>query len=506
MPLHIVGALALLYLDDYLGDSILLDAIKQLQKSKTLTIDLREKLYKSGKPIDWFFKHYIRKDNNGDFIIKGVKKDKNNYALTINSTKKNVAVPVTITSNRNEKTTIWLNESDLPYNETFDKNQVAAVTLNENHYVPELSLNNNSYNLKKAFFRNNLRLRLLQDIPQSGTAVLLASPEFGYNIYDGLLTGITLGNSNMLSNTFRFRFSPQYGLKSQKINGMSYVIANLYHENSAHYLTRFTLFGSSYHYAAQKRYTAFTPSVQFFYRPKGLQNKHRTNLSIRHVSVQLQDLPKDDDRRSYGVSVASFQSKSGDALQNLYYKTELQWEKSFKKISAETAYICYYAPNRRLTLRLFAGGFLDNDTNDSYYNFNASRVNDYLFQYDLYGRSESEGFFSQQYIKAEGGMRTAGSVKGANDWLITAQTSSTLWRWIEAYAEVGWIKNNNQNTHTHWGTGISFNIIPDFFEIHFPIYDSTGSVIKTNSYSKNIRFQLSLRPASLAQLFSQSWF
>ncbi len=500
------GALALLYLNDYLGDSILIDAFKQLSKTKTLDIDLQKKLNTSGKPIDWFFEHYVKENNNGDFVIKGVKTDKSNYTLTIGSTKKNVVIPLTTTSSKNEKTTIWLNKNDLPYIKTFDKNQIASVTLNEKHYVPELSLNNNSYNLNRALFRNNLRLRLLQDIPESGTAVLLASPEFGYNIYDGLLAGITIGNSSMLSNSLRFRFSPQYGLKSQKINGMSYAIVNLYHEKNAHYLTRFTLFGTSYHYATQKRYTAFTPSVQFFYRPKGIQNKHRTNLSLRHVSVQLQDLPKNDERRSYGVNVASFQSKSGDALQNWYYKTELQSEKSFKKISAESQYTTYYAPNRRFTLRLFAGSFLKNDTNDDYYNFNASRVNDYLFQYDLYGRSENEGFFSQQYIKAEGGMRTSGSVKGANEWLITAQTSTTLWRWIESYAEVGWIKNSNKQTNTHWGTGISFNIIPDFFEIHFPMYDSTGNLMIKKAYPKQIRFQLSLRPSALAQLFSQSWF
>ena len=222
--------------------------------------------------------------------------------------------------------------------------------------------------------------------------------------------------------------------------------------------------------------------------------------------MRLDDLPEDDIRRNYGVSLASFQTKTGNALQNLSTKSELQLAKSFKKLSVETEYIFYYLPNRRLTFRAFAGGFFQNTSNDSYFDYNTSRVNDYLFQYDLYGRSETEGFFSQQYIKAEGALRTTGGINSANKWLITTQATTTLWRWIEGYAEVGWIKNNNQKTHTHWGTGVSFNLIPDFFEVHFPLYDATGNLMTKNAYPTQIRFQLSLRPATLAQLFSRSWF
>jgi hypothetical protein len=89
---------------------------------------------------------------------------------------------------------------------------------------------------------------------------------------------------------------------------------------------------------------------------------------------------------------------------------------------------------------------------------------------------------------------------------MTAQSATTIWRWVEGYAEIGWVKSMHQNAETHWGTGITFNLVPDFFEVHFPIYNSNGTVFTNNAYPKNIRFQLSLRPASLAKLFSRSWF
>lgn len=501
------AGLALLYLEDYLGDNTLLKAIKEIPKSNHLDSFLYKHIKKStDKPVDWFFEHYVKQINHPDFLIKGKKIENNNYSIYVSSTNNAIAVPLTVTTTTGAISTRWLTRKDLPFNKVYDKTQIASITVNKDHYAPELSLNNNSFRPGRAFFRNNLKLRLFQDIPQSGEAILLTSPEFGYNIYDGLLTGITLGNSSLLSNNFRFKISPLYGLKSKKINGLGFVLVNLYRKNKPHYLTRFTLFGSSYHYEPKKRYSAFTPSIELFYRPKGIQNNHRSSFLLRHVSINLQDLPIDDTRRNYNVSVAAFQSKSGNALSNLAYNSELQWASTFKKVSVSSEYIAYYKPNRRIVFRAFAGGFLQNNSNDTYFDFNASRVNDYLFQYDLYGRSESEGFFSQQYVKAEGGLRTTGKVSSANRWLITTQGSTTIWRWLEAYAEVGWIKNSNHKTASHWGTGLSFNIVPDFFEIHFPLFDATGNLMTKNTYANQIRFQLSLSPTGIFKLFSRTWF
>jgi len=501
------AGLALLYLDSYLENGTLLDALKSLPNTHKLDTSLQEELSKrTDKPIDWFFDHYISLNNNIDISISAKKTGKEQYELTVSSTKENTAIPLSITTQNEEENTQWILGNELPYRQVCDKKNIKEFTVNKSHLIPELSLNNNSYNLNKRLFRNNLRLRLFQDIPKSGKSVLLLSPDFGYNVYDGLLTGLSAGNSSLLSNNFRFKLSPQFGIKSGQTNGMGFLVWNKYYENKSLYLTRATIFGSSYNYAPNKRYSTFSPSFQLYFRPNGIQQKDRSSLLIRHISVRLEDLPENDSRRNYGVSLASFQTKTGDALQNLSTKTELQWASAFKKLSAETEYIRYYLPNRRLTFRVFAGGFFQNKLDDRYFDYNSSRVNDYLFQYDLYGRSETEGFFSQQYIKAEGALRTTGAISSANKWLITTQTSTTIWRWIEGYAEVGWIKNSKQKTHTHWGTGVSFNLIPDFFELHFPLYDTTGNLMTKNAYVKQIRFQLSLRPATIVRLFSRSWF
>jgi hypothetical protein len=501
------AALALMYLDHYIGDGVLTSTLKDIPKRSLSNAVLKKQLQqKTDKPLDWFFDHYIHLDNNVDLKLQGKKLNAEISRIQISSTQPNIAIPVKKILTSGAQQTDWLLSQDLPFEQNYKNAEVKTFIVNENHYIPEQQLNNNTYKLGNGLFRNNLKFRFLQDISESGTALLLYRPEFAYNYYDGLLGGISIANSSILANKYRFKFSPQYGVKRQQISGMGYVIADFYNENSSHYLTRINLFGSSYHYAPQLRYTVFTPSLIFYYRPKGIQNKERSSLQIRHVSVRLDDLPAEDERRGYGVSLASFQSRKGTALDNFSYKIEAQMARNFKKLSLDSEYITYYGPNRRLTMRLFAGTFLSNSSNDSYYDFNVSRVNDYLFQYDLYGRSEAEGFFSQQYIKAEGALRTTGNLTSANQLLMTAQSATTIWRWIEGYAEIGWVKSKFQTPETHWGTGITFNLVPDFFEVHFPIYNSNGAVYANNAYPKHIRFQLSLRPASLARLFSRSWF
>lgn len=501
------AGLALLFLGDYLEGDVLNTAIKSLTPSNRMDIELQNSVKKiSKKPVDWFFEHYIHLDNNGDISLSGKKLSDGAYQIDINSKKIKHPIPLETTSVTGVKTISWVHKSQLPYRKIYNTNEIASLVVNKHHLIPEERYSNNSYNFKNGFANGKLRMRFFQDIPKSGTQVLLVTPEIGYNLYDGFLSGITLGNSTMLNNFLRYKLSPKYGAKSKKINGSGFVMGSFYHNKKSHYLTRLTLFGSSFHYAPKQRYSVFAPSAQLYYRPDGLQSNKRSYLLFKHVSIHLEDLPATDERKNYGVNLLSFNSESGNALKNRSYKIEFQQAKSFTRTSAEMQFTKYYQPNRRINLRVFMGGFINNKTSDDYFDFSLSRVNDYLFQYDLYGRSEREGLYSQQYIKADGGLRSIGAVKRVNQWLVTTQATTTLWRWIEGYGEVGWYKNKEVETAMHWGTGVSFNLIPDFFEIHFPVADATGTLINKSTYASHIRFQLSLRPASLAQLFSRSWF
>jgi hypothetical protein len=48
--------------------------------------------------------------------------------------------------------------------------------------------------------------------------------------------------------------------------------------------------------------------------------------------------------------------------------------------------------NRQVSLRIYAGTFLYNNSNSDFFSFALDRPTDYLFDYGYYGRSESSGF------------------------------------------------------------------------------------------------------------------
>ena len=70
----------------------------------------------------------------------------------------------------------------------------------------------------------------------------------------------------------------------------------------------------------------------------------------------------------------------------------------------------------------------------------------------------------------------------------------------------GILKDKNQKKREFYGTGIKHNLLPDFFELYFPISSSNGLEINDYRYYNKIRFVLSYEVDSLINLFSRKWF
>src|SRR5690606_39949245 len=97
-----------------------------------------------------------------------------------------------------------------------------------------------------------------------------------------------------------------------------------------------------------------------------------------------------------------------------------------------------------------------------------------LYDYNYLGRSKSTSIFSQQYIEAEGGFKSKLDPAFANQWISTVNTSTTLWKYILAYGDLGLVKNKYNDPKFVYGSGIRVNLVTDYFEIYFPIYSNLG--------------------------------
>ena len=147
-----------------------------------------------------------------------------------------------------------------------------------------------------------------------------------------------------------------------------------------------------------------------------------------------------------------------------------------------------------------------NNSNSDFYSFGLDRPKDYLFDYSYYGRSENSGIFSQQLIIAEGGFKSKFANPYANQWMTTFNATSSIWKWIHLYGDVGLYKNKGLNPKFVYDSGIHLNLVPDYFELFLPMYSSNGFEMGQKNYQEKIRFIVTLSPRTLVNLFTRKWF
>jgi hypothetical protein len=122
------------------------------------------------------------------------------------------------------------------------------------------------------------------------------------------------------------------------------------------------------------------------------------------------------------------------------------------------------------------------------------------------GRSEASGIFSQQIIIAEGGFKSQLTPAFANQWMTTVNTSASIWKYIEAYGDLGLVKNKGNNPEVVYDSGIRLNLVTDYFELYFPVYSNLGWEIGQERYDQKIRIKFTLDPGALLGLFRRKWY
>tara|TARA_Y100001935_G_scaffold66722_1_gene56145 strand:- start:232 stop:558 length:327 start_codon:yes stop_codon:yes gene_type:complete len=104
-----------------------------------------------------------------------------------------------------------------------------------------------------------------------------------------------------------------------------------------------------------------------------------------------------------------------------------------------------------------------------------------------------------------GGFKSFFEDPSSNDFMITTNLNIGLWKWFEGYLDIGALKNKGEKSRYFYGTGFRLNLLPDFFELYFPVSSTNGFELNDNNYYKKIRFIVSYNLESLGNLFSRRW-
>jgi hypothetical protein len=509
------AGLSLTYLDDYLGNQFMSNSIKQFNtqnKEKLTSGNDFETILKSNtnKNIDWFFNTIINSRKIIDYKFSNVSKTKDSVSFSLNNRTK-VAVPIPIYGIKNDTIVFkkWIEpiKEDSIY--SVDRKEAEKIIINFKNEVPEFNLRNNWKKIE-GFYPNNrpIKFTFVKDLEDPYYNQIIYAPILTYNVYDGFSPGIRFHNRAILNRPFVYDINPTYSIKSKSITGSAaFMINKDYRENSM-FNVKYSVSTSYFHYAPDATYLKINPMVLMQFRNEDFRDNRKQMFLFRQVVINREksDIVVDSSLQDYSVFNAKYINSRTELTNHISFVGDIQFSGEFGKISTEMQYRKLFEDNRQLNLRLYVGSFLYNSSNSDFFSFALDRPTDYLFDYAYLGRSSSTGIVSQEFILAEGGFKSKLSTPYANQWITTLNASYSIWNWIEVYGDVGFVKNIQQKQNFVYDSGIRFNLLPDYFELYFPIHSNNGWEITQPNYYEKIRFVITLNPDKFIQLFTRKWF
>lgn len=508
------------YLDQFADDISLKDLITEFLEDHTLqptSIGDFESFIKTKteKNIDWFFTDYVNTREKIDFTIKTIETTEDSIRLTLKN-KRNNSMPISLFKLKNDSVVdmLWVENIIGTKTISLPKDDTEKFVLDYDNVIPEFNQRDNYKSVNGSFLRNKpLQFRVFKDIedPDYNQIFFMPLVEFN-NIYDGLTLGAKMYNKTILRKRLNYRFSPQYATKSKSLTGSTSVFYSHNIENKNLFNITYGISAGYQSFAEDAFFTRIRPSISLNFRDDSdfrLDKRHQ--ITARYVSIK-RDIGENSiielDEPDYGVFNLRYSNSSPGVINFSRFNTDFQIAQRFSKLSLNYEFRKLTKSNRNINFRFFAGAFLDNDTDptSNYFSFALDRPTDYLFDLNYLGRSEAAGLFSQQIIIAEGGFKSKLETPFANQWMTTANFSTSIWRYIQFYGDVGLVKNKFSSAKFGYDSGIRLNLVEDYFEIYFPIYSNLGWEIGQPNYDQRIRFMFTVDPQVLLGLFRRKWY
>lgn len=507
------AGLGLQYLKGYVGDSILKSSFKEYYKKHQLKISSSKDFNKiisnkTDKDLKWFFGDYINTNKKIDYTIQSVETKNDSLLITIKN-KRNITAPVALYGVKNKKVKFktWITKVDSIKKVSIPKGDFDKISLNYEQLYPEYNSLDNWKNLNKSILNKPLQLRPIKDMTDPYYNQLFYQPVIDYNFYDGLSLGIKLHNKPIIPRNFIFKVTPSYATKSKTLTGSATIMYNQFFEDTKFQKIVYGVSGSNFHYAPELSYSIFAPYVSAVFKRKNLRDASVNYIMAKYVNVNKESAPnilsKEQDK--YKVFNFKYVYANPNIIKGSSYKFNLDVASNFTKLSADIRFRTLTDNNRQLDFRFFGGIFLNNKTTGDYFSFGLDRPSDYLFEQVYFGRSESSGFFSQQTIITDGGFKSVLPTRFANQYMFSFNSSIGLWRWIEHYNDVAFLKNKNQDIYFAYENGIRFNFVHNILELYFPLYSNLGWEVSQEAYPSKIRFVLTLKPSAIYNFFRRGF-
>ncbi len=490
---------------------LLKDFILRNQHQKVDPRDFLKELAEKDERTE-YLADFLEHKNRVNFKLKRLQKENDTLNIKIHkNTFSNIPVKLKTEDKEGNKQEYWVEAEENAKTKTFSlpADDIYKITLNEDYIFPESKYRDN-YLYAKGFFSNTkkIKFKFIKDIPNPEFNEIYISPKIRFNnTYDKFLFGVNFKNQSFFDQKFLYSFTPMYSSGTGKMTGSGAISYSFLPAESIIRSLTFGVSGSYFHYdynLAYRKLSAFS-NINFRKNPRSTVGRSLAfsyNYFERDLSPAM-IAKKDYDK--YNLWSLGYGYSDSQMIHEKSLSISTQGMEDFNKITAEGFYRWEFAPKQKLSLRLFAGYFVRNDTRNSTFNYGISRVSNYSFSYTLLGESASSGILSQQFILADGGFKSflPGSV---NQWITSFNVDSSVWKIFHVYADAGFYKNKNRPTQFIWDSGIKVRVIPDFLEVFFPVQSSLGFEPSFKDYAKRIRYTLVLNLGSIINAARRGWY
>ncbi len=507
------------YLKSYLGDDLFdksMSAYFEKWKFRhPQPEDLKQVVEETtGKNLDWLFYDLIQTTNHIDYKLCKIKeKDGNTRIVVKNSGQVNGPIPVTLTNNAKDSTTIWFEPGTGKREQTITGNYDLG-TIDPTNHIPEIDRHNNQYDASKFWLKKlePIALEAFIGDKEIQKTNLFWLPMIGFNKGDHFMIGPAVHNIAVTNNPFQYYIAPMYSINRQMVSGL----ADFHYTFLPKKFVKQTKLGLNARTfklddltpGNNDIYSAFTP-----YLIMKLGNRLRNkpwDHELAFKGLFRQDEPRSAaNQQSYGAY--------GNYTLNLF-KVDHQWETKIRadyhrnetlntnatRAMVTSTYRYRYAKNKMkkwVEVRMFAGKVLDiknqNATNGlNSFAISGSRGAQDLFFDDLFfNRSLIPATEYNQRASNQGGFNSSSSYGTSTNIMFT--TNLYLDIPVKALplglvADYG-IISNGASTESLWNVALAFRI-RKMFQLSFPLFMSNNleSSFSSANYMKRIRLSLNV--------------
>ena len=521
------AALALYYLEQYLGEAVFEAAMMQYFESWAFRHPYPEDVQAifesvSGEDLSWFFHELIQTNGKIDYAFRKLSVDDDTrddawQIWVVNAGDLAVPFPVSGIKGGEVVSTQWYEGFHGRRQLAFPAGDYDALVIDAGGVMPEICRRNNTIRPRTLFPRRGpLELQPLGSLEDPEKTQLFFAPVLGRNHYNGFMPGIAFYNSFFPYRATQWMVMPMYATANDGLTGIAFLEHSIFPAQGMVHswkgglnLRRFGLSTRPSNWYFNRLQTRLDASLR---KPHARSSLERSfwlrNIWVIRDFYAIQNQQEQSRRINYYVNELGYSHANTRVLNPWSAGIRLQQGRGFARLMAETKLGMHYpGTSRGVDIRLFAGSFLIQPEAGTAldYRFRLGGLRgrqDFLFDHNFLGRNEPIGtLWGNQLWETDGGLKFPTSVGQTWDWLLAVNLKADVGRLpVKLYFDVGTYAGAatafSGSQRFPWVLGVQLVPFKDLLEINFPIKASSDleqvAAFTMDSYWERVTFSLYL--------------